>query len=171
MGVWLSCLPGEQRAVVPDERLPGQLQQHQGGAEPAGLRALLPAVSRGPLRRPRRPSRVRPPVLHGRGSGFWAGSQRPREWTGARPLRPRPAGRRVEAGAGRAGPSSSLRPTSRWPHARGKVTRYFVVSKRTCGKAAHPVLGRAVAEGTERARGRRPRRRLRRTPSPGPGCR
>lgn len=67
MGVWLSCLPGEQRAVVPDERLPGQLQQHQGGAEPAGLRALLPAVSRGPLRRPRRPSRVRPPSFTGEG--------------------------------------------------------------------------------------------------------
>lgn len=39
------CSPsGQQRAVVSDERLPGPLQQHQGGPQPAGLRALLPEV-------------------------------------------------------------------------------------------------------------------------------
>lgn len=58
-GVWvwglLSTVPcatsGKQRTVVPDERFLGPSQQHQGGSEPAGLRALLPAV-----RHPARPT-------------------------------------------------------------------------------------------------------------------
>lgn len=36
---------GKQWTVVPDERFLGPFQQHQGGSEPAGLRALLPAVT------------------------------------------------------------------------------------------------------------------------------
>lgn len=44
-GLTPPCSPsGQQRAVVSDERLPGPLQQHQGGPQPAGLRALLPEV-------------------------------------------------------------------------------------------------------------------------------
>lgn len=50
--VLFSAMPcaatGKQWTVVPDERFSGPFQQHQGGSEPAGLRALLSAVTPAP---------------------------------------------------------------------------------------------------------------------------